>query len=300
MAQDYGNLPKMDVVSDIVAEELRVKLAPVAHFFDVSEEAMAYGDSVTVHLYQRGTSPASQSVSGGAAIDYSTYNDGSNTLVPVNIILNNYQPDGFDLPENVIARSPAKDLYTKFARARTYELADKITLGITALIDSSYTNTIALSGADFTFETLAKRALPECGNLGILPEEATLVLNWNQYGSLLNSLPSLPGVQVNDAMRKGTLDEVAGFSKIVATNKVPAGTTGYISSRTAIAAAMRPLPLLNQSMSYGTSYMGKDDETGLSVRIREFQDPSNPNLSFAIDTIWGAKQFDTNALIRLV
>lgn len=298
MANDFGKMGDFSVVSRLISEVAEEALAPISIFLDATGDIANFGDSVTVHLYNSSTSPATQVASGGVALDYTAANVTSDIdLTPVTVVLDTYRPEGFSIPENLLARSPAKDLVTKFAGKKVHALAKGMIQDVYTAIDSSFTNTVNVSaGYDWAKHN---DVLEAAADLELDPSETVLVLNNKRFYELVESLPSLGGVQVNEILKTGVVQELGGIKSIIRSAVVPSGTNGFLTTRDAVAVAMRPLPALDGAMSYGRSAV-ESAPSGVSLRTRVYQDPDAPNHQMRIDTIYGYKAFNKDALIRLV
>lgn len=301
MANNFGNLDKFTVVGQEIRGELQTYLLPLAGFStDFGSDVRSMGDSVTCHLYANTASPALQVISGGGSINY-TNTKTDVTLTPVNVALQFFGSDGFDLPEVVLAKSPAKDIVNKYAKKKAYQLAKTVLTDVMSTVDSSYTQSVSISGG-YTWDVHMKQAVKAAYDLDMNPSQITAVLGTQQFTELVASIPNLAGVNKDEVLSTGMIEQVGG-TKVVMSRVLPSGTKGFLATPDALAVAFRPLDALQSGMSYGQSILAgpaDTNETGLTVRLRRWQDPSNGLISVRYDIVYGRTAFNRNALVKLV
>lgn len=308
--QNYGSLDLFNIISQEIREQMQYALSPLNAFtFDCGVNAQQFseaGSTVTVHLYLNATAPAVQVISGGASINYALSSTQSAVnLTPVPVALQFYQSDGFTVPEIVQANSPAKDLVKKLGGKKIWQMAVAIITQInTAISTSVYTNTVSVSGSGGSASTgytwaIHQKVIAQARLAGFAPAETSVTLTSVQYANLVASLPVLPGIQVNDVLTSGMIDNLGG-ARIYRSDSLPAGFVGYVSTPNALAIAFRALPAPQDS--YGTirNVTAADDEYGIALRVRYWTDPAAPNPNVAFDCVYGFNVFDPAALIPIL
>jgi hypothetical protein len=295
MANDFSNLTKEAIISQMIVNELETKLIPISFGMDASNEVASHGDSITLHLYKNVTANAIQNISGGVINYANTKSDVQ--LTPVTVTLDQYSSEGFDIPELVIAKSPVKDVVSKFASKKVNAMAKEILTAVMAKIDASYTTTVS-AGADYNWAEHMNKTLAAVYTADLDPAEVTVVLDNTRFVQLVASIPTLAGIDRTEVLSSGVIEQVGG-TKIVRSSVMPSGCKGFASSRNALATAFRSLPALAAGMSYGQSETAST-ENGLTIRVRRYQNPDTGLLSVRFDNIWGSAKFDVKQLIRIV
>lgn len=294
MANDFGRIDKLEVMSAEAVNDLQEELLPISWAIDASNEISFKGNSVTLHLYKTTASPAVQNIS-GSAIDYDAVTSDLD-LSPVSVSLDYYQPEGFKIPELVLSKSVIKDM-KQFYGQKIHQLAKKINTNIMTEIDDSYSQSVSMSGAKYTWGFHQESVVKAVYDANMAPSATTVVLDNQRFTELVASVPELAGASRNDVLASGIISDVGGV-KVVRSSIMPSGVRGFAATRDAMAIAIRPLAPLNDS-SYGNSTLATS-KNGITMRVREFQDPATGLHQVNFDLLYGRKRFNTNALVRIV
>jgi hypothetical protein len=296
MANDFGDLDKMTVVSQLIVDALQKKLIPINFALDATQDVANFGDAVTVHLYENENPNAVETLNGDEDSDTGTTDV---NLTPVTVTLNKRASDGFDLSELVLQRSPAKDLVTKFAGKKIHQLAKGVLLDVyTQITSGNFAAEVDASGG-YDWEFHAETILKKCYDMDLDPAAVQVVLSNKCYSELVASIPTLAGIDKTSVLESGVIESVGG-TKIVRSPLTPVqAPNGFVATRDALAAAWRPLPALNNNISYGESLVAQS-ENGIALRVRRYQNPETGLIAVRMDSIYGRSAFNGDALFRLM
>jgi hypothetical protein len=283
----------LQIYGEKVIEALRRYLAPIFAFsLDLSPAAAKIGDVIRV-----------PKITGDAADDFNAstnnYKATSAALVDIEVKIDKRKLAKFGIDDEQAANFlPA--WWERKAIANVSSVAEAALDDILGLVTAENFGDAAADKASVSLSGFSTKGIAAIRAAAIAkklrPGLSTLVLNPDFYSALLGSLDSA-SYGGSEAVRSGVIPNLMGFRQVI---ECPSLTEpGFVCHADAIAVANRWLkPVAPES--YSDVGSATDDESGLTVGIREYGDPDTGVKSVSTELCYGREVGNSGALLRLV
>lgn len=266
---------------------------------DHSKEGARFGETVIVH-----------EVSAAAAADFvpaTGYVASDRVQVDIPVALNKHKHHTYSVGVQE-ASSSRVDLIKRFGLNAAYALGAAVVSDLCALIlEANFANksTKALGAGGDGFDrkaaiavgtALSKRGVPGFGRF--------MLLNPDYYGSLSMDVTMLQVLLAAGAqsVQSGKLPQIHGFdvSEFVDLPANGQNLVGFAGTRTALAFASRLPDDPGQGQSNVRISTVTDEQTGLSLQVREWYNPDLAKFNRTYTLMYGVAKGQTDALQRIV
>lgn len=291
MATTNSNVP-MEIYSAKVIDALAGALAPIFAFsLDLSADAAKKGDTIRVPL-----------IAADAAADWNAssnnYGKAAATLTDREVPLTGRKLAGFGV-DDLQAANYAPQWWERKAVANVNAVAAAMIADVYALVTADNfgdtdADKIAVSLAGFSTKGVAAiraKAIAKSMRPGI----SSLVLNPEFFSALLGSLDSAT-YGGSEAIRTGRIPRLMGFREVIEAPDMTA--PGFICHPDALCVANRYLAPIDPG-AYSYAAPATDEDSGLTVGIREYTNPTTGVKSITQEICYGV-EIGQLALVRLI
>lgn len=282
-----------DIFANKIIETARVILSPIFAFsLDLSAEAKKIGDVIRVPM-----------IGAGSAADFNASSNNYKaaavaTLQDREVAIDTRKLSKFGIDDaQAAAYSPSwwEAKAQANANAVCAALLDDVAALITAAnYGDTATDKVAVSLAGFGTKGVAAIRSAAIGK-SIRPRFASLVLNSEYFSALLGALDSnVYGGP--EAIRSGMIPGLMGFGRVVEfpTLTIP----GFVCAQDAVCIANRWLKPIDPAV-YSYAAPATDEESGLTIGVREYTDPDTGMKSVSAELCYG-KEIGSTQLVRII
>lgn len=217
--------------------------------------------------------------------------NGANSLDGAVITLEKHYINTIELPDDINGNSEVN-----FIADGAKAIAGKLALDAEKYVYSKFTTTNTLSATAPTNKTGFAGLMKICDDNGIDPYECTLVLNAENFGTLMSTLDAnVYGGP--EAIRNGMIEGLYGFKAVMMTGALPTGFKGLIVPYGVAGVVTR----VNQPTINGySSTWTVEDANGIGIGFRSFEHLCYGKALLGGDILVGAAVLQNNKAIRLV
>lgn len=285
-----------DVIMGSALTAMKTRLLSLRAFAHTFESVPLEGtDKVVVPFYPLETS-ASKNFNG-------TYDFGDSYETEtrdVTINRRKYQP--ISLTSKTASRQPAVNL-EQVGEQKGYKLASDVMQDILSVITAANYGGAILTdvAANFDFAALNETVGLGLDNADWPKEGRSAVVKPAYYRNLVGELTDASAYGSNDPVRRGMLQDVAGFD-LFDNNSIPANgesLTGFVTLQSAVLVGFAPITPIDPK-NIVDYYTMTDEETKLTLEWRTWFDPFKDTLHTVIECNYGYEVGQEEALKRIV
>ena len=285
--------PSLEIYGDEVLDVLKNELAPIKAFTrDLSPLAEQPGVSVMI-----GVSQAQSAADFNATTNNYGASDGD--LEGVSVTFNKRKLSKFGISDEKAMNYPESWWRTKGKNGGKAVaeacLEDVMSVFTAANFGSGANDRLAVSLAGFGKDTVAGIRAAAIKKK-IRPAAATLLLHPDYYSALLGTLNANEYGSAS-AIQDGVLRNLVGFRQIIECWQLK--TPGLVLLPDAVLFLNRWLKPIRPE-AYEAAFAQTDDETGLTIGIREYEDPATGVLSVSAELAYGYSVGNDKAVLRLI
>ena len=284
------------IFADSALAKFNQFLAPISAFsVGFNAEAARKGDTIRVPVFPTSTAGAF----GG------DYSGTDRTVTGVDISLNQHVFDSVAFTDRELAESPADyfaGMGAQLGKAVARKVLETVMADITAAnFGDAAGDKLVVAEASFA-ATSVTSIRQKLAAKGISAMDAALVLSIGNYASLLNSNNVLAyALGSNDAVSKGEIKNLYGFSRAIESNIIPSNSealSGFACAKQAIGVGMRYLAP-QSSVGLIDAGMVTEPETGITLGIRVIPEPLAGQVHYAVECLFGHAVTDGSSLVRI-
>ncbi len=281
------------IMAEAAVTEANSILTNISSFsIDLNKEAGQKGDTVRVAVIG--------SVEAGDFDEViNNYAAGDHTDAGVDIPVNQHKVAKTKYTDKELSESPVK-YWTLKGKACGKGCAKAVVSTAFGLINGLYTKKADVPLAEFGLK-YATTLITLCEDNDIDPAEASMILQGDYFSALLAQLDANV-YGGSEAIRSGTIPGFLGFKEVKRApllKKAQPDLAGFISLPQCMGIGFRYLEP-DSKKQYEETGMAYDDESGVIMGIRRFGVASTGVNHMAFESLFGAKQLDKKALIRLI
>lgn len=285
--------PSLEIYGDEVLDVLMDELAPLKAFTrDLSPIAAYPGESVMVGVSQEQTAGDFNATS-------NNYGANDDDLAGVSVTFNKRKLSKFGISDEKAMNYPESWWRTKGQNGGKAVaeacLSDVMSVFTAANFGSGANDRLAVPLAGFGKEAVAGIRAAAIKKK-IRPARATLLLHPDYYSVLLGTL-SANEYGSASAIQDGVLRKLLGFRQIIECWQLK--QPGVVLLPDAVTFLNRWLKPIKPE-AYQAAFAQTDDETGLTIGIREFEDPHTGVLSVSAELAYGYAVGNNKAVLRLI
>lgn len=217
--------------------------------------------------------------------------NGANSLDGAVITLEKHYINTIQLPDDVNSKGDIN-----FIADGAKAIAGKLALDAEKYVYSKFTADNTLSAAVPTTKAGFAGLMKICDDAGVDPYECTLVLDAENFGTLMSTLDAnVYGGP--EAVRNGMIEGLYGFKAVMMTGALPTGFKGLIVPYGVAGVVTR----VNQPAINGySSTWTVEDENGIGIGFRSFEHLCYGKALLGGDILVGAAVLQNNKAVRLV
>lgn len=292
MANTLTNMQGRIMAESAVTEANSILTNISSFSIDLNKEAGQKGDSVRVAV-----------IGSVEAADFdeaeNNYAAGNHTDTGVDIPVNNHKVAKTKYTDKELSESPVK-YWEKKGKACGKACAKAVVSTAFQLVNGLYSLKSDVPLAEFGLK-YATTLLTLCEDNNIDPAEASMTLQGEYFSALLAQLDANV-YGGTEAIRSGTIPGFLGFKEVKRAPLLKSAQptlAGFISLPQCMGIGFRYLEPDSKKV-YEETGMAYDDESGVIMGIRRFGEPATGVNHLAMESLFGAKQLDKKALIRLI
>lgn len=285
--------PNLEIYGDTALDVLRNDLAPLKAFvLDLSPAPESRGNSVVIG--KTGEQSAGD-------FNASTNNYGANDedIEDISVVFNKRKLSKFGISDEKALNYPQS-----WWRTRGYNAGKAVAEACLADVMGLFTAenfgdtakdkaTVSLAGFDKAAVAGIRAAAIK---KKIRPKDATLLLHPDYYSALLGTLGANEYGSAS-AVQDGVLRKILGFRQVIECWQLE--TPGLVVLPDAVLFANRWLKPIHPEQ-YAAAFAQTDDETGLTIGIREYEDLDSGIVSISAELAYGRAVGNEKACLRLV